>query len=120
MNAINFYQDALALANGETLIKSEEAPSDSEEEALNTARDELEGDAETTAQSSAAETEVFSAEIADSTVQVEPMAIADVQQDLSEASITRNSVVEAPEDVAGPSEGAMTASSTGGYTTFVY
>ena len=118
MNAINFYQDALALANGETLVKSEEAPSGSEEEAVDTARDELEGDAETNAQSSTAETEVFSAEIADSTVQIEPMAIADVQQDLSEESIIRNSVVEAPVDIAGPSEGAMTAPSTGGYTTF--
>ena len=60
MNAISFYQDALALANGENLAESE--ASASEESALDTANDEPEIDAETTPASDAPETEISNAE----------------------------------------------------------
>ena len=116
MNAISFYQDALALANGENLAESE--ASASEENALDTANDELEIDAETTPASDAPETEISNTEPAGTIAPNESTLIADAQQDLSEAATLSDPVVEAPEDDGGQSESEMAASSTEPYPAF--
>ena len=115
MNAISFYRDALALANGETLAESE-APA-SEENALDTASDELEIDDETTT-NDAPETEISNTEPAGSITPNESTLITDVQQDLLEAAKLQDPVVEALEDDTGQSESEMAASSTETYPTF--
>ena len=116
MNAISFYQDALSLANGETLAESE--ASASEENALDTANDELEIDAETTPASDAPETEISNTEPAGTIAPNESTLIADARQDLSEVATLSDSVVEAPEDDGGQSESEMAASSTEPYPAF--
>ena len=116
MNAISFYQDALALANGENLAESE--ASASEESALDTANDEPEINAESTPTSDAPETEIANTERAGTIAPNESKLIADVQQDLSEAAKLQDPVVEAPEDGGGQSESEMAASSTGPYPAF--
>ena len=116
MNAISFYQDALALANGENLAESE--ASASEESALDTANDEPEINAESTPTSDAPETEISNTERAGSIAPNESTLIADVQQDLSEAATLSDSIVEAPEDDGGQSESEMAASSTESYPVF--
>ena len=116
MNAISFYQDALALANGENL--AERGTSASEENALDTASDELQNDAETAPTSDAPETEIPNTEPAGTIAQNESSAITDVQQDLLEAAKRPDPVVEATEDGAEQSEAAMTASSTESYPIF--
>lgn len=115
MNAISFYRDALALANGETLAESE-APA-SEENALDTASDELEIDDETTT-NDAPETEISNTEPAGTIAPNESTLITDVQQDLLEAAKLQNPVIEALEDDTGQSESEMAASSTETYPTF--
>ena len=115
MNAISFYRDALALANGETLAESE-APA-SEENALDTASDELEIDDETTT-NDAPETEISNTEPAGSITPNESTLITDVQQDLLEAAKLQDPVIEALEDDTGQSESEMAASSTETYPTF--
>ena len=117
MNAINFYQDALALANGETLAESEEIPSASKE-TLDTATDELEGDAETTPPSDVTETQIPNAEPGETIAQNDSTSITDVQQELSEAVELTDAVDEAFNDDAEQSEVAMSASSTESYPTF--
>ena len=116
LNAISFYQDALALANGENLAESE--ASASEESALDTANDEPEINAESTPTSDAPETEIANTERAGTIAPNESTLIADVQQDLSEAAKLQDPVVEAPEDGGGQSESEMAASSTGPYPAF--
>ena len=116
MNAISFYQDALALANGETLAESE--ASASEENALDTANDKLEIDAETTPASDAPETEISNTEPAGTIAPNEPTLIADARQDLSEVATLSDSIAEAPEDDGGQSESEMAASSTEPYPAF--
>ena len=116
MNAISFYQDALALANGENLAESE--ASASEESALDTANDEPEINAESTPTSDAPETEISNTERAGTIAPNESTLIADVQQDLSEAAKLQDPVVEAPEDDGGQSESEMAASSTEPYPAF--
>ena len=118
MNAISFYQEALALANGENLAESE-APA-AEENALDAASDELEIDAETTPTSDALTTEIETPNTAPAgTINAnEPTLIADVQQDLSEAAKLPDTIVEATEDDAGQSEALMVASSTEPYPIF--
>ena len=116
MNAISFYQDALALANGENLAESE--ASASEESALDTANDEPEINAESTPTSDAPETEISNTERAGTIAPNESTLIADVQQDLSEAAKLSDPVVEAPEDDGGQSESEMAASSTEPYPAF--
>ena len=116
MNAISFYQDALALANGENLAESE--ASASEESALDTANDEPEINAESTPTSDAPETEISNTEPAGTIAPNESTLIADVQQDLSEAAKLQDPVVEAPEDDGGQSESEMAASSTEPYPAF--
>jgi len=116
MKAISFYQEALALANGEHLAESE-APA-SEQSVLDTANDELEIDAETTPASDAPETEISNTEPAGTIASKEPTLIADVQQGLSEVAKLQDPIVEALEDDAGQPESEMTASSTGPYPTF--
>jgi tetratricopeptide (TPR) repeat protein len=116
MNAISFYQDALALANGENLAESE--ASASEENALDTANDELEIDAEGTPTSDAPETEISNTEPAGNIAPNESTLIADVQQDLSEVAKPQGPVVEVLEDDAEQSESEMAASSTEPYPTF--
>ena len=116
MNAISFYQDALALANGETLAESEETPSTSEE-TLDTATDELEGDAETASPSDVQETQIPNAEPAETIAQNESTSMTDVQE-LSEAVELTDAVDEAFKDDAEQSEVAMSASSTEIYPTF--
>lgn len=117
MNAISFYQDALALANGETSAESEETPSASKE-SLDTATDELEGDAETTPPSDVPETQIPNAEPAETIAQNESTSITDVQQKLSEALELSDAIDEAFKDNAEQSEAAMSASSTEIYPTF--
>ena len=116
MNAISFYQEALSLANGENLAESE--ASASEENALDTANDELEIDAESTPTSDAPETEISNTEPAGTIAPNESTLIADVQQDLSEVAKLSDPVVEAPEDDGGQSESEMAASSTEPYPAF--
>ena len=116
MNAISFYQEALSLANGETLAESE--ASASEENALDTASDKLEIDAETTPASDAPETEISNTEPAGTIAPKEPTLIADARQDLSEVATLSDSIVEAPEDDGGQSESEMAASSTEPYPAF--
>ena len=126
MNAISFYQEALALANGENLAESE-APA-AEENAVDSASDELEIDAETTPTSDAPTTEIeieIEIEIenpntapAGTIAPNEPTLIADVQQDLSEAAKLPVPIVEATEDDAEQSEALMVTSSTEPYPTF--
>ena len=116
MNAISFYQEALSLANGETLADSE--ASASEENALDTASDKLEIDAETTPASDAPETEISNTEPAGTIAPKEPTLIADARQDLSEVATLSDSMAEAPEDDGGQSESEMAASSTEPYPAF--
>ena len=116
MNAISFYQEALSLANGETLADSE--ASASEENALDTASDKLEIDAETTPASDAPETEISNTETAGTIAPKEPTLIADARQDLSEVATLSDSIAEAPEDDGGQSESEMAASSTEPYPAF--
>ena len=116
MNAISFYQEALSLANGETLADSE--ASASEENALDTASDKLEIDAETTPASDAPETEISNTELAGTIAPNESTFIADARQDLSEVATLSDSIAEAPEDDGGQSESEMAASSTEPYPAF--
>jgi len=116
MNAISFYQEALSLANGETLADSE--ASASEENARDTASDKLEIDAETTPASDAPETEISNTEPAGTIAPKEPTLIADARQDLSEVATLSDSIAEAPEDDGGKSESEMAASSTEPYPAF--
>ena len=116
MNAISFYQEALSLANGETLADSE--ASASEENALDTASDKLEIDAETTPATDAPETEISNTEPAGTIAPKEPTLIADARQDLSEVATLSDSIAEAPEDDGGQSESEMAASSTEPYPAF--
>ena len=116
MNAISFYQEALSLANGENLAESE--ASASEENALDTASDKLEIDAETTPASDAPETEISNTEPAGTIAPKEPTLIADARQDLSEVATLSDSIAETPEDDGGQSESEMAASSTEAYPIF--
>jgi hypothetical protein len=117
MNAISFYQDALALANGENLAESE--ASASEESALDTANDELEIDAESTRTSDAPETEISNTEPAGTIATNESTLNAGVQQQgVSEAAKLQDPVIEALEDDAGQSESEMAALSTEPYPAF--
>ena len=116
MNAISFYQDALALANGENLAESEASPS--EENASDTDSDDLEDDTETTSPSDALETKLPYTDTASTIAPNESTLIADVQQDLSKAATLTDPIVEATEDDAGQSESETAASSTGTYPAF--
>ncbi|MEC7993450.1 MAG: hypothetical protein VX165_06865, partial [Pseudomonadota bacterium] len=116
MNAISFYQEALSLANGENLAESE--ASASEENALDTANDELEIDAESTPTSDAPETEIANTEPAGSIAPTVSTLNADVQKGLPEVAKLQDPVVEALEDDAGQPESAMAASSTEPYPAF--
>ena len=116
MNAISFYQDALALANGTDLAES--GVSASEESALEAKSNELENDVETTPTSATPETEITNAKPAGTIAQNESTTIADVQQNLSEVAKLPDAVVEAFEDDAGQSEAAMAATSTESYPIF--
>ena len=116
MNAISFYQEALSLANGENLAESE--ASASEENALDTANDELEIDAESTPTSDAPETEISNTEAAGTIAPNESTLNADVQKGLSEVAKLQDPVVEALEDDDGQSESEIAASSTEPYPAF--
>ena len=115
MNAIGFYQEALAVANGENLTESE-APA-SKQNVLETASDGLEDDAETTPTSDAPETEISNTELAGTIAPNESTLIADVQQELTEAEKLSSAVAEASEEDAEQPEAAG-ASSTEIYPTF--
>ena len=116
MNAISFYQEALSLANGENLAESE--ASASEENALDTANDELEIDSESTPTSDAPETEISNTEPAGTIAPTVSTLNADVQKGLSEVAKLQDPVVEALEDDAGQPESEMAASSTEPYPAF--
>lgn len=116
MNAISFYQEALSLANGENLAESE--ASASEENALDTANDELEIDAESTPTSDAPETEISNTEPAGTIAPTVSTLNADVQKGLPEVAKLQDPVVEALEDDAGQPESEMAASSTEPYPAF--
>ena len=116
MNAISFYQEALSLANGENLAESE--ASASEENALDTANDELEIDAESTPTSDAPETEIANTEPAGTIAPTVSTLNADVQKGLPEVAKLQDPVVEALEDDAGQPDSKMAASSTESYPAF--
>ena len=116
MNAISFYQEALSLANGENLAESE--ASASEENALDTANDELEIDAESRPTSDAPKTEIANTEPAGTIVPAVSTLNADVQKGLPEVAKLQDPVVEALEDDAGQPESEMAASSTEPYPAF--
>ena len=116
MNAISFYQDALALANGENLAESE--ASASEESVLDTANDEPEINAESTPTSDAPETEIANTEPAGTITPTVSTLNADVQKGLPEVAKLQDPVVEALEDDAGQPESEMAASSTEPYPAF--
>ncbi|MEC8008050.1 MAG: hypothetical protein VX157_03100, partial [Pseudomonadota bacterium] len=116
MNAISFYQEALSLANGENLAESE--ASASEENALDTANDELEIDSESTPTSDAPETEISNTEPAGTIAPTVSTLNADVQKGLSEVAKLQDPVVEALEDDDGQSESEIAASSTEPYPAF--
>ena len=116
MNAISFYQEALALANGENLAESE-APA-AEENAVDAASDELEIDAESTPTSDAPETEISNTEPAGTIAPTVSTLNADVQKGLSEVAKLQDPVVEALEDDAGQLDSEMAASSTESYPAF--
>ena len=115
MNAISFYQEALAVANGENLAESE-APA-SKQSVLETASDGLEDDAETTPRSDAPETEISNTEPAGTIAPNESTLIADVQQELTEAEKLSSAVAESSEEDAEQPKAAG-ASSTEIYPTF--
>ncbi|MEC7569183.1 MAG: hypothetical protein VYE71_02350, partial [Pseudomonadota bacterium] len=102
--------------NGENLAESE--ASASEENALDTANDELEIDAESTPTSDAPETEIANAEPAGTIAPTVSTLNADVQKGLSEVAKLQEPVVEALEDDAGQPESEMAASSTEPYPAF--
>jgi len=116
MNAISFYQDALALANGESLAEGEASPS--EENAFDTESDDLEDDTETTSPSDALEAAIPNTEPEGFVAQNESTLNVNVQQGLSEVAILSDPIAEATEDDAGQSESEMAASSTGPYPAF--
>jgi len=116
MNAISFYQDALALANGESLAEGEASPS--EENAFDTESDELEDDTETTSPSDALEAAIPNTEPEGFVAQNESTLNVNVQQGLSEVATLSDPIAEATEDDAGQSESEMAASSTGPYPAF--
>ena len=116
MNAISFYQDALALANGESLAEGEASPS--EENAFNTESDDLEDDTETTSPSDALEAAIPNTEPEGFVAQNESTLNVNVQQGLSEVATLSDPIAEATEDDAGQSESEMAASSTGPYPAF--
>lgn len=116
MNAISFYQDALALANGESLAEGEASPS--EENAFDTESDDLEDDTETTSPSDALEAAIPNTEPEGFVAQNESTLNVNVQQGLSEVATLSDPIVEATEDDAGQSESEMAASSTGPYPAF--
>ena len=116
INAISFYRDALALANGESLAESEASPS--EENDFDTESDDLEDDNETTSPSDALETEIPNSEPEGIAAQNESTLNADVQQGLSEVATLPDPIVEATEHDAGQSESEMAASSTEAYPIF--
>jgi len=116
MNAISFYQDALALANGESLAEGEASPS--EENAFDIESDDLEDDTETTSPSDALEAAIPNTEPEGFVAQNESTLNVNVQQGLSEVATLSDPIVEATEDDAGQSESEMAASSTGPYPAF--
>jgi len=116
MKAISFYQDALALANGESLAEGEASPS--EENAFETESDDLEDDTETTSPSDALEAAIPNTEPEGFVAQNESTLNVNVQQGLSEVATLSDPIVEATEDDAGQSESEMAASSTGPYPAF--
>ena len=116
MNAISFYQDALALANGESLAEGEASPS--EENAFDTESDDLEDDTETTSPSDALEAAIPNTEPEGFVAQNESTLNVNVQQGLSEVATLSDPIVEATEDDAGQSESEMAESSTGPYPAF--
>ena len=116
MNAISFYQDALALANGESLAEGEASPS--EENAFDTESDDLEDDTETTSPSDALEAAIPNTEPEGFVAQNESTLNVNVQQGLSEVAALSDPIAEATEDDAGQSESEMAASSTGPYPAF--
>jgi len=116
MNAISFYQDALALANGESLAEGEASPS--EENAFDIESDDLEDDTETTSPSDALEAAIPNTEPEGFVAQNESTLNVNVQQGLSEVAVLSDPIAEATEDDAGQSESEMAASSTGPYPAF--
>jgi len=116
MNAISFYQDALALANGESLAEGEASPS--EENAFDTESDDLEDDSETTSPSDALEAAIPNTEPEGFVAQNESTLNVNVQQGLSEVATLSDPIAEATEDDAGQSESEMAASSTEPYPAF--
>ena len=116
MKAISFYQDALALANGESLAEGEASPS--EENAFETESDDLEDDTETTSPSDALEAAIPNTEPEGFVAQNESTLNVNVQQGLSEVATLSDPIAEATEDDAGQSESEMAASSTGPYPAF--
>lgn len=119
MNAISFYQDALALANGESLATGDETNSDSKEEVLDSVVDEVNGASAVDAppSSGAKQPDVKETDIADNATPLAP-TIADVQLDPPEATSMPDPVVEVPDVDGEQLESAVAVASTELYPTF--
>ena len=114
MNAISFYQDALTLANGETLATGDETNSDSKEEVLDTVVDEVNGASAVDARpsSGAKQPDVKETDIADNATPLAP-TIADVQLDPPETTSMPDPVIDGEQ-----LESAVAVASTELYPTF--
>ena len=117
LNAISFYQDALSLANGESLGETEETSSVSELETFDEETNELEGDTAATPPSDSPKIEAPNAEHSNANAQVAASTTAGAQ-DRSVAASSSDPVVEALGDGSGQLESSMAASSTDLYPTF--
>ena len=117
LNAISFYQDALSLANGESLGETEETPSVSELETFDEENSELDGDTAATPPSDSLKIEAPNAEHTDAIAQVAASTTTG-PQDRSEAASSSGLVVETPGDGARQLGNTTAASSTSLYPTF--
>jgi hypothetical protein len=113
LNAISFYQNALSLANGESLGETEETSSASELETFDEENSELGGDTAATPPSDSLKIEAPNAERSDAIAQVAGSATAGAR-DRSEAASSSDPVI----DGAGQSGSTTAASSTDLYPTF--
>jgi len=117
LNAISFYQNALSLANGESLGETEETSSVSELETFDEENSELGGDTAATPPSDLLKIEAPNAERSDAIAQVAGSTTAGAR-DRSEAASSSDPVIETLGDGTGQLGSTTAASSTDLYPTF--
>ena len=117
LNAIGFYQNALSLANGESLGETEETSSVSELETFDEENSELGGDTAATPPSDSLKIEAPNAERSDAIAQVAGSTTAGAR-DRSEAAGSSDPVIETSGDGTGQLGSKTAASSTNLYPTF--